>query len=107
MEALTLPSVVIPPTAMSNVVQGHEPLAVTVAVLPEGPETFTSFDEKSFTGALKVAVKWTGLSRVGSACPTAWFMVTVRGELAAPVVKVPSLEVARLPAPSWLMTRKW
>ena len=72
---VTVPEVVIPLTAMSNVLLSPE--SVTLALLPAVPVIVTSPFWNPDTASLKTAVKWIGELLVGSAWPTAWSIVTV------------------------------
>ena len=72
---MTVPEVVIPLTAMSNVLLSPE--SVTLALPPAVPVIVTSPFWNPDTASLKTAVKWIGEPLVGSAWPTAWLTVTV------------------------------
>src|SRR5688500_9922043 len=94
-DAITVPSPVIPDTATLYVV----PLPVTVAVVaPAVPLSVTSPVTKSVTASLNTTEKLTGETPVGSAWLDAWLIVTV-GAVPSNVTLLSVLVDAVLPLP--------
>ena len=82
MDAVTVPSPVIPLTLILNVVPLKGVTSVITAVVaPAIPVRVTSSGVKliKLIGSLKVALKLTGLILVGSACPTAFSTLMAGG----------------------------
>src|SRR5919204_101087 len=77
-EAMTVPSVVIPETATSYVVPSLGATCDTATDLapPAVPEICTSEPVNPVTDSLNTAVKWIGELFVGSFWPDAWLIVT-------------------------------
>jgi hypothetical protein len=77
---MTLPPLVMPPTATLNVVPsfGATSVIVTVFVPPAVPVTETSAaaNVETLIGSLKTAVKLIGWVVAGSDWPAAWLIVT-------------------------------
>ena len=96
---ITVPVVVIPPIATSNVLWSPRIGDARGFVPPAVPVIVTSPFPKSRTASLKTAVKWIGAVLVGSAWPTAWLIVTRRGGLVDRVDLAGEAAVAAPPVP--------